>query len=255
MKLEFPELIKFIRTVSIDISREETQSYTTKGKDTSISTDHHLNQQICSYLDENFNYPILSEENDNKKNYLQYDDYFWILDPLDGSLNYYRDIPLYCISISLWRSAIPLVGIIFDIPRNSVYMGFTSNGYEFSHPGAWLDNEKMFTSVVKGKKDGVICTGFPSLRSYEKESIEQFIKTVQDWKKVRLIGSAALSLAWVAAGKADAYIEEDIRIWDVAAGLAIVKAAGGEIYLKPNNRPNFVTAAATNGKIPVSEII
>ena len=62
-------------------------------------------------------------------------------------------------------------------------------------------------------------------------------------------------MAWVARGWTDAYIEEDIRIWDVAAGLALVKAADGDIYLKENDRPNYVTAIATNGKISISELV
>ena len=76
------------------------------------------------------------------------------------------------------------------------------------------------------------------------------------WKKVRLFGSAALSLAWVACGRCDAYVEEDIRIWDVAAGLAIVKAAGGEVNVGVNKkRKNYVTAVATNGKIKVGDVL
>ena len=70
------------------------------------------------------------------------------------------------------------------------------------------------------------------------------------------MGSAALSLSWVARGYADAYIEDDIRIWDVAAGLALVKASGGEIFLDQKNKnSNFVKAIATNGKIPISKLL
>ena len=85
--------------------------------------------------------------------------------------------------------------------------------------------------------------------------INRELDKIKNWKKIRAIGSAALSLTWVARGWADAYIEEDIRIWDVAAGLGLVLAAGGEIYLKENEQPNFVTAIATNGKISVKDLL
>ena len=118
-----------------------------------------------------------------------------------------------------------------------------------------LNNKQCISSSITNPEKGVLCTGFPSWRNFNDESLSLFLKKINKWKKIRTIGSAALSLVWVARGWADAYIEEDIRIWDVAAGLAIVKAAGGEIYLKENDRPNFVTAIATNGKISVKELL
>jgi myo-inositol-1(or 4)-monophosphatase len=121
--------------------------------------------------------------------------------------------------------------------------------------GARLNGEKIETSPVKNKNQGVICTGFPSWRDYGTDSLSRFVRKVQEWKKVRMIGSAALSLAWVACGRVEAYMEEDIRIWDVAAGLALVRAAGGEIYFKTNISANFVTAAAANSYISIKELL
>lgn len=216
-------------------------------KDIKISADKELNKRIVTFLKENFNYPILSEESENNLVYGKYDDPIWIIDPLDGSLNYSRGIPIYCISIALWEKDTPVVGIIFDIERNELY--YTIDNCT----KAFLNGKEISVSNTVIKNKGIICTGFPSWRNYDKESLMNFVKKVQSWKKVRLLGSAAVSLAWVAAGRTDAYLEEDIRIWDVAAGMALVKAAGGKINLDKRDRDNFVMAFAWNGKIPIEE--
>ncbi len=92
-------------------------------------------------------------------------------------------------------------------------------------------------------------TGFPSYTDYASEALHSYISLVQGYKKVRLIGSAALSLAYVASGRADVYYEKDIKIWDVAAGLAIVKAAGGKYRLGPIDTEGRCEVSADNGRI------
>jgi myo-inositol-1(or 4)-monophosphatase len=224
-------------------------------KDISLSTDKYLDKEIRTFLQSNFPYPILSEESGKQSDFRDYDDYFWIIDPLDGTLNYSRSIPISCISIALWQKQNPIIGIIYDFYHDEMFTGVVEKNEITGKTGAWLNDKPIMTAYVKNKSQGVICTGFPSWRDYGSESLLEFVKKVQDWKKVRLIGSAALSLAWVACGRVDAYMEEDIRIWDVAAGLAIVKAAGGNIYFKANERSNFVTAIATNKNISIKELL
>ena len=220
-------------------------------KDISLSTDKYLDKEITTFLQSNLPYPILSEESGKKLDFRDYDDYFWIIDPLDGTLNYSRSIPISCISIALWQKQNPVIGIIYDFYHDEMFIGITGKTPIHEKTGAWLNQQELITSDISNKGQGIICTGFPSWRNYSTGSLTAFVKKVQDWKKVRLIGSAALSLAWVASGRVDAYMEEDIRIWDVAAGLAIVKAAGGNIYFKANDRTNFVTAIATNKNISI----
>jgi myo-inositol-1(or 4)-monophosphatase len=224
-------------------------------KDISLSTDKYLHNEITNFLQSNSSYPILSEESEGQSDFREFDDYFWIIDPLDGTLNYSRSIPIFCISITLWQKQKPVIGIIYDFSHDEIFTGVVSKSEVCREKGAWLNNEPIMTAHVLDKSQGVICTGFPSWRDYGTESLGRFVKKVQEWKKVRLIGSAALSLAWVACGRVDAYMEEDIRIWDVAAGLALVKAAGGNVYFKANERSNFVTAIATNKNISIKEIL
>ena len=234
------ELGKTIRgSSSIIISEDE--------KDIKLNVDTEINNKIISFLVNKFPYPIISEEEINQLSYNSYDEKFWIIDPLDGSLNFSRNIPMSCISIALFNGKKTEFGCIYDFNRKELFVSGTNN--------CFLNNHKITTSNINEKSKGILCTGFPSWRNYGKDSLNKFMHQIKDWKKIRAIGSAALSLAWVARGWVDAYMEEDIRIWDVAAGLALVKAAGGEIYLKENNRTNFVTAIATNGNISIKELL
>lgn len=219
-------------------------------KDISIYADKKLNKIITEYLRALTPFEIISEEGEKNISYTEYLEPIWIVDPLDGSLNYSREIPISCISIGLWQKSELIGGIIYDFNHREIYTAVLDGVFT-----ATVNNVDIHVSKIADIGRGIITTGFPSWRNYDTESLSKFIQNIQRWKKVRCIGSAALSLAWVACGKAEAYIEEDIRIWDVAAGLALVKAAGGEIYLKPNERPNFVTAIATNGKIPISQLL
>ena len=216
-------------------------------KDIKLNVDAEINNKIISFLKNKFPYPVLSEEETNQLSYKTYDDKFWIIDPLDGSLNFSRNIPMSCISIALYNGGKPKFGCIYDFNRKELFVAQIGN--------CFLNKQNIKTSNIKKQSRGILCTGFPSWRDYEKRSLNNFLDKIKDWKKIRAIGSAALSLAWVARGWVDAYMEEDIRIWDVAAGLALVEAAGGEIFIKENNRTNFVTAIATNGHISVSELV
>ena len=224
-------------------------------KDISLSTDKYLDKEITTFLQSNSPYPVLSEESGKQSDFRDYDDYFWVIDPLDGTLNYSRSIPISCISIALWQRQNPIIGVIYDFYHDEMFTGVVEKNEITGKPGAWLNDKSIMTAHVQDKSQGVICTGFPSWRDYGTKGLLEFVRKVQDWKKVRLIGSAALSLAWVACGRVDAYTEEDIRIWDVAAGLAIVNAAGGNIYFKANERSNFVSIIATNCSISIKYLL
>ncbi|MDX1412537.1 MAG: inositol monophosphatase family protein, partial [Nitrospirales bacterium] len=112
--------------------------------------------------------------------------------------------------------------------------------------GAWLDDQEIHVSAVGVKSQAILATGFPSGRSYDTKSLLQFVHSVQAYKKVRMLGSAALMLAQVAAGRFDVYEEEDIFLWDVAAGLALVQAAGGEFQILPGSGPHKYHVRASN---------
>ena len=179
-------------------------------------------------------YPVLSEESGGV---LLKNNAVWIVDPLDGTVNYQRKIPLNCISISLWHRKKPVLGVVYDFMRNELFTGIIGNG-------AKLNGKKIMISSIKKISQSIIFTGFPVGFNLKHVYIKKFMSLLLSYKKIRLIGSAALSLAYVASGRADAYHERGIKIWDVAAGLALVKAAGG--FYKIKNLKNGLDVFASN---------
>lgn len=165
---------------------------------------------------------------------------YWLVDPLDGTLNFTRGFPMHAVSIALWEDQQPQLGVIFDVSRRQTLRGAVG-------VGAWCDGRPIRVSRISERNQAVLATGFPTHRDYSEIAVGSFIQRVRAFKKIRMIGSAALSLAWVARGVFDAYVEEEIMLWDVAAGLALVLAAGGSVEVRPGRRPWAVTAVATNG--------
>jgi myo-inositol-1(or 4)-monophosphatase len=161
-------------------------------------------------------YPVLSEEAGGT---IAATGPTWIVDPLDGTVNYSRGIPISCVSIALWDKG-PVLGVVYDFNRNEMFSGIVGEG-------AFLNDTEISVSKTVDRADAIMFTGFPAASSFDTEKLAGFVRLVQRYKKVRLLGSAALSLAYVASGRGDAYMEQRIRIWDVAAGVALVNAAGG----------------------------
>lgn len=248
------KIIDFIKKLKEEIQSQSAILTEKKQRDIITSVDKYLNNRLVPFFKRHFTYPVLSEESKLKIDFREQDNYYWIIDPLDGTLNHYRSIPMSCISVALWRKQQPVIGIVVDLNHDAAFLAVVEKNEITDKVGAWLNSSPITVSKIEKKSEAVICTGFPSNRDYDTESLLAFSQRVKEWQKVRLLGSAALSLAWVGCGRTDAYIEEDIRIWDVAAGLAIVKAAGGEFELQTGEKKNFVTVKAGNGIIPLSEI-
>jgi len=211
------------------------------GREVKIRADRELNKILVEELNKRTSFNIVSEE--EKENVIYENEYNWILDPLDGSLNYLRGIPIYCISLGLWKGLKPILGVIFDLAKNDIYHGIFGDG-------AYKNNKQIKVSKVIHFSDAVLCTGFPVNYSYSKENIIEFAGNVGKFKKIRLFGSAAMSLCFLASGKVDAYTEDNIMIWDVAAGIAIVNAAGGNVRFTKGEVKNSLFVSATNGALP-----
>jgi myo-inositol-1(or 4)-monophosphatase len=162
-------------------------------------------------------------------------EYTWIVDPLDGSINYSEGIPLSCVSVGLWKNSFPVLGVIYDFHQDHLYEGIIDRG-------AWLNKCPIRVKPQRCPAKAILCTGFPASMDFSEAAMDTFIRRVREFRKIRMIGSAALSLAYVASGKVDAYYEKNIKIWDVAAGLALVKAAGGEILYNGFPQSHIVEA-------------
>lgn len=206
--------------------------------DTKISADTDAEDKIFEVLRAGALYSIFSEEAGGQLRQGPN----WIVDPLDGTVNYSRGIPVASVSIALWSPAGPVLGVVYDFNRGELFSGVVGKG-------AWLNGNEIKTSALDARSQSIIFSGFPVASSFDDQCVVTFISMVKQFKKVRLIGSAALSLAYVACGRGDAYFERDIRFWDVAGGLALVSAAGGRIAVPKGDLSGCLTVYADNGQL------
>jgi myo-inositol-1(or 4)-monophosphatase len=147
----------------------------------------------------------------------------FIVDPLDGTLNFLHGQPHYAVSIGLERDGKLLAGVVFDVAKNEIFWAETGRG-------AWLEQRKLRVAVRKKLGEAVIATGTPWIGKSE-EAHATFAREMAAMTPatagIRRYGSAALDLAWVAAGRFDGFWERGLRSWDIAAGAVLVREAGG----------------------------
>jgi myo-inositol-1(or 4)-monophosphatase len=176
-------------------------------------------------------------------------DLLWVIDPLDGSLNYLRGIGPCAVSVALCSYGKPLFGVMYSLNTATLHWG----GKEF---GSWSDGEKLRVSLINKKNEALICSGFPArFNAQNTDAMNQFLGVITQFAKVRMLGSAASSLLMVAQGRADAYYEDSIMYWDVAAGLAIVEGAGGMINSNYTNIHLPQQILAANASLTLNDIL
>ena len=210
-------------------------------KDTKLKADIESENLIKSIISSESTYPILAEESGKSSNDLG--DVFWVVDPLDGTSNYNRDIPICCVSIGLVIEMKPILGIIYDFNNDHMY-----SGDKFSNISK-MNDISINVSQKSDKKESILITGLPHNTDYSDSSLNNMIKDMQDWQKIRMIGSAAIAACYIASGKAERYQETGIYLWDIVAGAAIVESAGGSAEIL-NKRENFqVDVIFSNSKV------
>ena len=209
-------------------------------RDIKLEADVYAEKTIKNIISHESNFTILAEETDNSE--IELKDTFWVVDPLDGTANYSRNIPLCCVSIALMHKMKPVIGVVYDFNSNNLYEG------SFEEE-AKLNGSIIKVSDVKTPKEGILITGLPNNTDYSDSALLKMVKDFQEWRKVRMIGSAAIASCYVASAKADVYKEFGTYLWDVAAGAAIVNAAGGKAEIT-NFRDNYkVDVHFSNSKI------
>lgn len=173
----------------------------------------------------------------------QESDHQWVVDPLDGTVNYFYGIPHFCVSIALRFKGEIIVGVIYDPIREEIWAAQkgakpTLNGKPF-RVSERADLAEAVLSVGLSKTGATIDAGLPLLQ-----------EMVHRARKCRLLGSAALDMAYVACGRLDAYIEQGISLWDIAAGWILVETAGGTVEMKPRaDMKDKYSIVASNGVI------
>ncbi len=169
----------------------------------------------------------------------------WIIDPIDGTMNFLKGIPQFAISIGYEEEGEIVCGVIFNPIMNEMFVAEKGNG-------AYLNNSRIRVSNRKNIKEALIVTGGPKGASKIKDKIfGEYINVSKNVSNVRKFGSAALDMAYVACGRFDGYWQRELNYWDVAAGIIILKEAGGyfDFFEEESSLPFKKNVLATNSNI------
>ena len=175
----------------------------------------------------------------------QASDHQWIVDPIDGTVNYFYGIPHFCVSIALRVAGEIVLGIIYDPMQDEMFVGRKGQAPE-------LNGQPIQVSGRAAMADAMVTVGFSKNRESIDRGLNRFKDILFQVRKTRMLGSAALGMAYVAAGRLDAYIEETISLWDVAAGIILVETAGGRapMFSRDSVGEKF-SMCCSNGKLPL----
>ena len=173
----------------------------------------------------------------------------WIVDPIDGTVNYFYGIPHFCVSIALRLEGVIIVGVIFDPMMNDLWVARRDGG-------PTLNGKPIRVSERAELAEAVVTVGFSKSKASIDAGFKRFVDIAYRVRKTRMLGSAALAMAYIACGRLDAYIEEIISLWDVAAGLLLVETAGGSTQLFPKDEVGEkFSLCSSNGALPLAEFI
>lgn len=148
--------------------------------------------------------------------------YRWVVDPLDGTTNYAHGLPIFCVSIGLEKDGEPLLGVIYAPMLDELYWAEVGQG-------AYLNGQKLGVSATQEVGKALLVTGFPYDVKVKSDNLVHFSNFLLAAQAVRRLGSAAIDLAWVAAGRFDGFWEPRLGAWDMCAGTVLVREAGGTV--------------------------
>ena len=176
----------------------------------------------------------------------------WVVDPLDGTVNYFYGIPHYAVSIAVqqrvaggWET---VAGVVLDPERDELFASAKGKP-------AMLHGHPIHVSSRAQLSEAIVAIGFFKSVETINRSLSNFAGIVHKVRKIRLMGAAALDVVYVASGRYDAYIEYGIKLWDIAAGQLILENAGGRVELQPSpDGEHAFEVRMWNGKIPVHDL-
>jgi myo-inositol-1(or 4)-monophosphatase len=177
---------------------------------------------ICEFLSARFpGHAFLGEEESADKNRPGPDaPPTWIIDPIDGTTNYVHDVPMYCISLGLMVASELVVGVVYDPRQQEMFRAAKGHG-------AWLNGRRLQTSQATRLEESLIATGFPPDLKGQEKTLDWWRYFSFRTRSLRRTGSTAINMAYVAAGRFDAYWGFDNHAWDVAGAAVLIQEAGG----------------------------
>ena len=198
-----------------------TVSSKTNINDLVTEADHASEKAIIETIQKNYpHHFILSEETGEIKTTSEYK---WIIDPIDGTINFANGIPICCVSIGLEKDGEIIMGSVYNPFINELFVAE-------KNMGATLNNKKIQVNNKANVGNSCLVTGFPyTYVEFKNGPLEIFSALIRKAIPVRRLGSAAIDLCWVAAGRFDGYFEHHLQTWDSAAGFLMVTEAGGKV--------------------------
>ena len=184
---------------------------------------------------------LLGEEGGNLE---KKSDYVWIVDPIDGTVNYAHAVPIFCVSIALEIKGEIVLGVVHSAMTREKFWAQKGNG-------AYLNDKRISVSDVEYLKDGLLVTGFPyGSKDNMDHCIDHFVNFIRLGLPIRRLGSAAMDICYIACGRFDGFWEVSLNAWDVAAGYLILNEAGGKLTdFKGNDYSIYgKQILATNGR-------
>ncbi|MEW5798862.1 MAG: inositol monophosphatase family protein [Bacteroidota bacterium] len=217
-----------------------------KGEETNLVTeiDKQSEKMIIGKIHQHFpNHDILGEESgahDAKS------EYRWIIDPLDGTTNYTHGLPVFCVTIGVEYKGEIIAGVIYDPNADEMFSAEKGKG-------AFLNGKKIRVSTADTLINSLLVTGFPyNVKENPGNVVEHFVHFLPVAQGIRRLGSAALDLAYIACGRLDGYWEVFLNPWDKAAGILLVREAGGKVTTFSGDEKDVIynpNTLATNGLI------
>ncbi|MBR4188424.1 MAG: inositol monophosphatase [Kiritimatiellae bacterium] len=226
--------------VLLGLSRGPLEVLCEPEHDIKLRADQLAEAKILEVLAAEFPLPVLTEESGEHGD-LSETSRMWVVDPLDGTFNYSRGMPMCCTSVGLWDKGEPVLGAVYDFFGGHLFLGAVGRG-------ATLNGIPVKPSGVTNPEKAALATGFPHHMDLGDAAMRQFVAQVRQYKKIRMLGTAALMGAFVSNGWLDAYTEDDIWLWDIAAAAAIAKAAGATVAVGPGKAGRWartIVCAAT----------
>ncbi|MSQ31729.1 MAG: inositol monophosphatase [Dehalococcoidia bacterium] len=181
------------------------------------------------FIDQYPDFGILSEESEAVKGTTEYQ---WIIDPLDGSRNYVSGVPHFAVNIALVRGKEILLGLTYDPSRKEIFTSVKGNG-------TYLNGKQVWVGKAASLRDSVVGLDMGYNDARGKEALRLLIDLWPGMQSIRIMGSAALGMAYVASGRLDVYFHHNLYPWDVAPGILMIQEAGGVITDRNGNPMTF----------------
>ena len=217
--------------------------YKTNISDFVTNVDKASERKIINFIKKEYpKHNILAEESGSD---ILDSEYTWVIDPLDGTMNFAHGLPIFSVSIGLMKENEIIAGVVYDVMNNIMFSSEKGGG-------AFQNGNRIHVNGNYDLEKSLLVTGFPyNIKQNPDNAIEKFNRFVLNSRGVRRLGSAAIDLCYVANGTFDGFWEVNLHPWDMAAGMLLVKEAGGKITDFMNNKNSIFSKQllATNGKV------